>query len=132
MKRFAIWPTTFWLLLVVISSASVNPQAASGSASNEGATPTTAEKNKSNRPRKKNKPGEQPSKRNRSQSSSKSEAGSPSDSEIAAAKSGGKVWVNLDSGIYHKNGRWYGNTKNGKFMTEAEAKAAGYKASQRN
>jgi hypothetical protein len=52
--------------------------------------------------------------------------------EIAAAKSSGKVWVNLDSGIYHKGGRWYGKTKNGKFMTEAEAKAAGYKESKRN
>jgi hypothetical protein len=55
-----------------------------------------------------------------------------SSSEIAAAQASGKVWVNLDSGIYHKSGRWYGKTKNGKFMTEAEAKAAGYKQSQRN
>jgi hypothetical protein len=50
-----------------------------------------------------------------------------SSSDIAAAKSSGKVWVNLDSGVYHKGGRWYGTTKNGKFMTEAEAKQAGYK-----
>lgn len=57
-------------------------------------------------------------------------APSASDSDIAAAKSSGKVWVNLDSKVYHKSGRWYGKTKNGKFMTEAEAKAAGYKASQ--
>src|SRR6266567_8673369 len=42
------------------------------------------------------------------------------DAEIAAARASGKVWVNLDSGIYHKGGRWYGKTKNGKFMTEAE------------
>ena len=53
-----------------------------------------------------------------------------SDPEIAAAKSSGKVWVNLDSKVYHKGGRWYGKTKSGKFMTEDEAKAAGYKASQ--
>jgi len=49
---------------------------------------------------------------------------------FAAAKSSGKVWVNLDSKVYHKGGRWYGKTKTGKFMTEDEAKAAGYKASQ--
>ncbi|HXX00272.1 MAG TPA: hypothetical protein VEJ00_03585 [Candidatus Acidoferrales bacterium] len=55
-----------------------------------------------------------------------------SDADIAAAKSSGKVWVNLDSKVYHKSGRWYGKTKNGKFMTEDEAKAAGYKASQSN
>jgi hypothetical protein len=42
------------------------------------------------------------------------------------------VWVNLDSGIYHTGGRWYGTTKNGKFMTEAEAKQAGYKPSQKD
>jgi hypothetical protein len=53
-----------------------------------------------------------------------------SDAEIASAKSSGKVWVNLDSKVYHKGGRWYGKTKSGKFMTEDEAKAAGYKASQ--
>ena len=53
-----------------------------------------------------------------------------SDADIASAKSAGKVWVNLDSKVYHTGGRWYGKTKNGKFMTEAEAKAAGYKASQ--
>lgn len=53
-------------------------------------------------------------------------------SEIAAAKAAGKVWVNLDSGIYHKSGRWYGKTKHGKFLTEDEAKKAGYKPSQRD
>lgn len=55
-----------------------------------------------------------------------------SSSEIAAARASGKVWVNLNSGIYHKGGRWYGKTKNGKFMTEAEARAAGYKQSRRD
>ena len=55
---------------------------------------------------------------------------SVSDADIAAAKSSGKVWVNTDSKVYHKSGRWYGKTKTGKFMTEDEAKAAGYKASQ--
>ena len=54
-------------------------------------------------------------------------AGAPSSQEIAAAKASGKVWVNTESGVYHKGGRWYGKTKAGKFMTEAEAKAAGYK-----
>ena len=37
-----------------------------------------------------------------------------------------KVWLNTDSNIYHHSGsRWYGKTKSGKFVTEAEAKAAG-------
>jgi hypothetical protein len=61
-----------------------------------------------------------------------SESGAPSASDIAAAKASGKVWVNLDSGVYHRGGRWYGKTKNGKFMTVDEAKKAGYKAAKRD
>ena len=53
------------------------------------------------------------------------------DADIAAAKAAGKVWVNLETGVYHKSGRWYGRTKNGRFMTEAEAKKAGYRESKR-
>jgi len=56
----------------------------------------------------------------------------PSASDVAAAKASHKVWVNLDTGIYHKPGRWYGKTKSGKFMTEDEAKKAGYKPAKRN
>jgi hypothetical protein len=42
------------------------------------------------------------------------------------------VWVNTDSGIYHKPGtRWYGKTKQGKYMTEADAQKAGYRAAER-
>jgi len=45
------------------------------------------------------------------------------------ANGGGVVWVNTDSRIYHKPGtRWYGKTKHGKYMTEADAKRAGYRA----
>lgn len=57
--------------------------------------------------------------------------GTPSAQEIAAAKSSGKVWVNTETGMYHKGGRWYGKTKTGKFMTEPEAKTAGYKEAHR-
>ena len=57
---------------------------------------------------------------------------SASSADIASAKSSGKVWVNTDSGVYHKGGRWYGATKKGKFMTEDEARAAGYKAAQKD
>ena len=62
----------------------------------------------------------------------KAQSGTPSASDIAAAKASGKVWVNLDSGVYHPGGRWYGKTKNGTFMTVDEAKKAGYKAAKRD
>ena len=49
--------------------------------------------------------------------------------QTGASNGGGVVWVNTDSRIYHKPGtRWYGKTKHGKYMTEADAKKAGYRA----
>lgn len=44
----------------------------------------------------------------------------------------GMVWVNLSTKVYHKEGdRYYGNTKNGKWMTEADAIKAGYRAAKK-
>ena len=41
----------------------------------------------------------------------------------------GKVWVNSESKTYHCQGtKWYGTTKHGEYMTEAQAKAQGYHA----
>jgi DNA uptake protein ComE-like DNA-binding protein len=43
----------------------------------------------------------------------------------------GMVWVNTETKVYHREGdRWYGNTKHGKYMAEADALAAGYHASK--
>ncbi|MCX6612864.1 MAG: hypothetical protein NTW74_18695, partial [Acidobacteria bacterium] len=50
--------------------------------------------------------------------------------DIAAAKAKGLVWVNLNTGIYHKDGSFYGKTKSGKFMTEDEAKKAGHRSAK--
>ena len=52
-------------------------------------------------------------------------ASAPSDKEIADAKAKGLVWVNTSSKVYHKDGRFYGKTKRGEFMTEADAQKAG-------
>ncbi|HTF39937.1 MAG TPA: hypothetical protein VK754_05000 [Propionibacteriaceae bacterium] len=40
----------------------------------------------------------------------------------------GIVWANVKSGVFHREGEhWYGKTEQGKFMTEAEARKAGYR-----
>ena len=62
---------------------------------------------------------------------STSSRGAPQ-SDVAPPPAGsGMVWVNLDTKVYHREGdRWYGKTKNGKYMTESDAQAAGYRPSK--
>ena len=44
----------------------------------------------------------------------------------AAGGGDGKVWVNTKSNVYHCDGtKYYGKTKVGEYMTEADAKAKG-------
>jgi len=40
----------------------------------------------------------------------------------------GQVWVNPETGVYHRTGsRFYGTTRKGKYMTQQDAIQAGYK-----
>jgi len=57
---------------------------------------------------------------------SDSMSGMPTDAQIADAKAKGMVWANRSSKVYHKDDKYYGKTKNGEFMTEADATKAGY------
>jgi hypothetical protein len=77
--------------------------------------------------------------KNNSKNSTPSTAPATGSSSTAAApqktnpaKNAGMVWVNTESGVYHRPGsRWYGKTKQGKYMLEADAIKAGYKVSRR-
>lgn len=54
----------------------------------------------------------------------------PKPEDITAKPGGGPgmVWVNESSKVYHCQGdRWYGKTKQGEYMSEADAKAKGIK-----
>ena len=53
----------------------------------------------------------------------------PDPSKITQAPGGGngKVWVNTSTKVFHREGdEWYGKTKHGQYMTEADATKAGY------
>jgi hypothetical protein len=110
-SKLILWMLAFCLMLTAVNSPALAKAQASGTSS---AAKPAAQANPSAAP-----------------AAPKAATGKASSQEIAAAKASGKVWVNTESGVYHKSGRWYGKTKNGKFMTEAEAKAAGYKEAQR-
>jgi hypothetical protein len=62
------------------------------------------------------------------QSAQSGSSDKPSAAAPPAAPSSSMVWINTDTGVYHKQGtRWYGKTKHGKYMLEADAIKAGYK-----
>lgn len=66
---------------------------------------------------------------------SKPAPATPAKAAVPSASQGtpgpGMVWVNLSSGVYHYSGsRFYGKTKDGKYMSEDDAVKAGYHAAK--
>jgi len=53
----------------------------------------------------------------------KAAKGVPTPQTVQASGGGaGKVWVNTETHVYHKEGsKWYGRTKNGKYLSEQDA-----------
>ncbi|HEX7340324.1 MAG TPA: hypothetical protein VF271_10390 [Rhodanobacteraceae bacterium] len=59
-----------------------------------------------------------------------SHAKSTTHRSVATRGGNGKVWVNTDSKVYHCSGsKLSGNTKQGEYMSESQAKAKGYRPS---
>jgi hypothetical protein len=67
------------------------------------------------------------------QSASPAPSAAPAQSAVPAPAVGsGKVWANPRSKIYHCEGsRFYGKTKEGEYMNEADAQAKGYNANRK-
>jgi hypothetical protein len=52
---------------------------------------------------------------------------------VAPGGGNGQVWVNTKTHVYHTPGsRWYGKTKEGKYMTEQQAIQEGDRAAAKN
>jgi hypothetical protein len=59
-------------------------------------------------------------------------ASSPANIQAQTPPSPGMVWVNLETKVFHRQGDpWYGKTKKGQFMTEADALKAGYREAKK-
>ena len=74
-------------------------------------------------------PSAAPAKRAPAGSSSRSAA--PAGTQTPPPAGSGMVWVNTETKVYHREGdQWYGKTKHGAYMNEADAIKAGNRAAK--
>jgi hypothetical protein len=102
LKKFLLSVSLLTGLAVASTSVAVAQQAASSSGTQSASGTSTAKKTKQ---------------------------APPDPSKITQAPGGGngKVWVNTSTKVFHREGdEWYGKTKHGQYMTEADAVKAGY------
>jgi hypothetical protein len=113
--------------LLAVSETAARPQSTEQAA---GQSKTDSNATKTNTIPKKSGTAAQTSAAPASSSGNSAPTASPAAAQqTTPANSGRMVWVNTASGVYHKPGsRYYGKTKQGKYMTEADAKKAGYHA----
>jgi hypothetical protein len=136
-NRHSMWPT---ILVVILGFAFVQSMARAQTPSSQAEETTAKGKKKS-----KKQAATETKEAATTAASEAKQAGSATAAEKASttatkAKAGaqevpftpppskGMVWVNLNSKVYHVEGdRYYGETKNGKYMTPEDAKKAGYR-----
>jgi hypothetical protein len=113
--------------LFAVDATSARPQSGQ-QAGDSSKSDSNATKNNTNS-RKPGAAGQTPAPASSTSGNSTAATPSPAAQPSSPAKGGGMVWVNTASGVYHKPGsRYYGKTKQGKYMTEADAKKAGFHA----
>lgn len=107
----------------------IAPMATVGSTAGSNATKATSQDVASNSKVAKNSAGASSA----APAATRTDSGAAANSAARGSAGPGMVWVNKDTKVYHRAGdRWYGKTKNGQYMSEADAIKAGYRDSKQN
>lgn len=110
------------------ASSSSSSAPASGASSSSSSKPSMWERLKGKKADNASQPATSTSGTNPSSGAATTQSASAANTAQTPGGGNGKVWVNKDTKVFHREGdRWYGKTKNGEYMTEKDALAAGYR-----